>query len=78
MKLYVFNSPDEWDCFVNHAVVAESEADAVCYFLESAWLGDEEEHPDYVLTVHDVGVGLVLEADGYDDAKMIVLRKVDK
>jgi len=65
MKIYVFNSTEEWTCDVCHAIVAETEAEARKRLLE-VYTPDGE----YNVEEYEIEKGLVLEAEGYDDSKM--------
>ena len=68
MKLYVFNSTELWSVDVCHAVVADSEDKAREYFLSFYDPMDDR----YSVKEVEIKPGLILEADGYDNCRMLV------
>ena len=67
MKLFVFNSNEEWTTDVCHAVFAETEEKAREILLDYKPQDDR-----YSVVEYEIKEGLVLEAEGYDETRMIV------
>ncbi len=66
LKLYIINSTKKWDYFINHAVVAESEEEAVHTWLASICTehysyADVMALMDYAVEEVVIEAGLVLE-----------------
>jgi len=73
MKLYVFNSTEEWTTEICHAIVADTEAEARERLLElykEVW--DKPPKIPFEVKEYEIESGLALEAEGYDDSKMAV------
>ena len=68
MKLYVFNSTEEWTTEICHAIVADTEAEARERLLELC----KEVRDTFEVKEYEIESGLALEAEGYDDSKMAV------
>ena len=68
MKLFVFNSIEEWTTDVCHAVFAETEEKARAYLLAIY----KPHNDNYTVKEVEIFESLILEADGYDETRMIV------